>query len=88
MPIEMTDALRKARSEAGKIGGAKNKGRGHGRAATKTMTIRENDYNVIAAVVETKGISFAEFLHTIAVDLCAKHPELKPLLEAPINRVK
>ena len=65
------------RSNAGRKGGRVS-GYGGGRAPTKTMTIRQLDYEVITAYAKKLNYSIAETIHKISKSITIKYPDTKP----------
>ena len=65
------------RSNAGRKGGRVS-GYGGGRAPTKTMTIRQLDYEVITAYAKKLNYSIAEAIHKISKSITIKYPDTKP----------
>lgn len=65
------------RSNAGRKGG-RTAGYGKGRAPTKTITVRQHDYEVFTAFAAMKKRSIAEQFHAIAKSMVDKTPQIKP----------
>ena len=62
------------RSQAGRKGG-KSLFRG-GRAPTKQMSVRFQDWEIFGRMAEKHGVSMSEAFHRICKNIVAKHPEL------------
>lgn len=65
------------RSTAGRKGG-RTAGYGKGRAPTKTITVRQHDYEVFTAFAAMKKRSIAEQFHAVAKSMVDKTPQIKP----------
>ena len=72
------EELSRIRSEAGRAGGKKRHENAKGRFPTRTMTVREPDYNVISAVAEIRQCSLAEAVHRFCVGWLKNHPDKAP----------
>ncbi len=85
------EELSALRSQLGKQGGAKRKAMGYagvGRKKgwtkdpalraipSKTLTVREPDYNVFVRLASVQGVAIVEFMHIVAESLRGKNAEL------------